>query len=274
MFDNSYIIELAKCLLFSLGVSLVATWLMKLLRRRVRHGMQEGTQSLVGNFVSFTATLFAFVLAFVIADLWSVYNEAEKVVRQETNGLRTVFRVSAKLHSGERLQGLVRDYVHAVAADEWPAMMRGGRSLKAEQLKDGLWNEALGLVDCDNNNPVLTKEMLDSLVQANSARRERVGMLDSSIHPLLWVGLGITGFSTLVGFFFLGIKQQKAQFILDFLLLLCLSLNMYLMVALDEPFSGTGFTVSKRPFTMLEEQLTTELPASSGQSLAPAPAMR
>jgi hypothetical protein len=274
MFDRTYVIELAKCLSFSLGVSLAAAWLMKLLRHRLRHGMEEGTQSLVGNFVSFVATLFAFVLAFVIASLWGVYNEAEKVVRQEANGLRTICRVSAQLHSGERLQGLVRDYVHTVAVDEWPAMMRGEYSSKAEQLKDSVWNEALGLIECDKNNPVLTKGVLDSLVEMNSARRERLGMLDSSIHPLLWVGLGITGSSTLVGFFFLGVKQKRAQFILDFLVLLCFTLNMYLMMALDEPFSGTGFTLSKKPFTTLEEQLTTELSASSVKSLAPASATR
>jgi hypothetical protein len=47
-----------------------------------------------------------------------------------------------------------------------------------------------------------------------------------------------------------------------------------LMVALDEPFSGTGFTLSKVPFATLDEQLTCELSSSSGKSLAPPPAMR
>jgi hypothetical protein len=49
---------------------------------------------------------------------------------------------------------------------------------------------------------------------------------------------------------------------------------MYLMMALDKPFSGTGFTLSKKPFTTLEEQLTSELSSSSDKSLAPPPAMR
>ena len=267
-------IELVKCLSFSLGVSLVATWLLKLLRRRVRHGMEEGSQSLLANFVSFVATLFAFVLAFVIANLWGVYNQAGRVVRQEASGLRTIFQVSARFHSGERLQGLVRDYVHCVAVDEWPVMTKGEYSPKAERLKDSVWHEALDLIESGKNNPVLAKGVFDSLLQVNSARHERMGMLDSSIHPLLWVGLGITGSSTLVGFFFLGIKQKKAQLILDFLVLLCLSLNMYLMVALDKPFSGTGFTLSEKPFTTLDEQLTRELSSSSGKRLAPSPAMR
>lgn len=266
--------EILKCLSFSLGVSVVAAWLMRLLRRRVRHGVEEGSQSLVANFVSFVATLFAFVLAFVIANLWGVYNQAERVVRQEASGLRTVFRVSAQLHSGERLQGLVRDYAHCVAVDEWPVMMRGEYSPKAERLKDSVWYEGINLIESGKNNPVLTKGVFDSLVQMNSARHERLGMLDSSIHPLLWLGLAITGSSTLVGFFFLGIKQKKAQFILDFLVLLCFTLNMYLMMALDEPFSGTGFTISKKPFATLDEQLTSELSYSSGKSLAPPPAMR
>ena len=267
-------IELVKCLSFSLGVSLVATWLLKLLRHRVRHGMEEGSQSLLANFVSFVATLFAFVLAFVIANLWGVYNQAGRVVRQEASGLRTVFQVSAQLHSGERLQALVRDYVHCVAVDEWPLMMEGEYSPKAERLKDGVWHEAIDLIESGTNNPVLTKGVFDSLVQVNSARHERMGMLDSSIHPLLWVGLGITGSSTLVAFFFLGIKQKKAQLILDFLMLLCFSLNLYLMVALDKPFSGTGFTLSKKPFTTLDEQLTSELSSSSSKRLAPPPALR
>ena len=267
-------IELVKCLSFSLGVSLVATWLVKLLRHRVRHGMEEGSQSLLANFVSFVATLFAFVLAFVIANLWGVYNQAGRAVRQEASALRTIFQVSGQLHSGERLQGLVRDYVHCVAVDEWPLMMRGEYSPKAEQLKDSVWREALELIENGTNNSVLTRGAFDSLVLVNNARNERMGMLDSSIHPLLWVGLGITGSSTLVAFFFLGIKQKKAQLILDFLMLLCFSLNLYLTVALDKPFSGTGFTLSSRPFTMLDEQMTGELSSSSGKRLASPPVMR
>ena len=183
-------------------------------------------------------------------------------------------QVSAQLHSGERLQVLVRDYVHCVSVDEWPVMMQGEYSPKAERLKDSVWHEALNLIESSKDNPALTKGAFDSLVQVNGARNERMGMLDSSIHPLLWVGLGITGSSTLVGFFFLGIKQKKVQLILDFLMLLCVSLNMYLMMALDKPFSGTGFTLSKKPFTTLEEQLTSELSSSSDKSLAPPPAMR
>jgi len=267
-------IELLKCLSFSLGVSLVATWLVKLLRHRMRHGMEEGSQSLLANFVSFVATLFAFVLAFVIANLWGVYNQAGRAVRQEASALRTIFQVSGQLHSGERLQGLVRDYVHCVAVDEWPLMMRGEYSPKAEQLKDSVWREALELIENGTNNSVLTRGAFDSLVLVNNARNERMGMLDSSIHPLLWVGLGITGSSTLVAFFFLGIKQKKAQLILDFLMLLCFSLNLYLTVALDKPFSGTGFTLSSRPFTMLDEQMTGELSSSSGKRLASPPVMR
>jgi len=252
-------IEFVKCLSFSLGTAFVATWLMKLLRHHFRHGMEEGTQSLVGNFVGFVATLFAFVLAFSIANLWGVYNEAEKIARQEADGLRTVFRVSVQLDSGEKLRGLVQDYVNSVAVDEWPAMMRGKSSPKTEQLKDGVWREALGLIESNKSNPVLAKGMFDGLVQMNSAREERLGMLHSSINPLLWIGLGITGSSTLVGFFFLGIKQRKAQFVLDFLVLLCFILNLYLMVALDEPFSGTGFTVSQQPFMNLAGHLAGEV---------------
>jgi uncharacterized membrane protein len=93
----------------------------------------------------------------------------------------------------------------------------------------------------------------------NSARRERLGMLDGSIHPLLLVGLGITGFSTLAGFFFMGIKHKTVQFVVDFLVLLCITLNFYLVVSLDQPFSGTGFTLSNEAFATLADQMTTEL---------------
>jgi hypothetical protein len=69
-------------------------------------------------------------------------------------------------------------------------------------------------------------------------------------------------------------KLSTAQVVGELLLAESLSLNMYLMVALDKPFSGTGFTLSEKPFTTLDEQLTSELSSSSGKRLAPSPAMR
>jgi len=221
--------------------------------------MDESTQSLVGNFASFVAMLFAFVLGFVIVNLWGTYNAADELVHKEANEVRTIYRLSAHLDSGEKLQGLLRDYARSVAIDEWPAMMQGKCSLESDQLKNTIWRETLNLVDNDKNSPILSKEALDSLVRMNSARRERLGMLDSSIHPLLLVGLGTTGLSTLAGFFFLGIKHKKAQFVVDFLVLLCISLNLYLVVSLDQPFSGTGFTLPNDAFATLADQMTTEL---------------
>jgi hypothetical protein len=266
--------EILKCLSLNLGISLLVAWLLNLLRRKVRHGIEESTQSLIGNAVSFVATLFAFLLGFVIVALWGIYNDAEKIVRVEANELRTIYRLSAHLQSGEKLQGLVRDYASSVATDEWPAMMQGTSSPKSDELKNSIWREALHLIDNDKNNPILAKETLDSLVRMNTARRERLDMLALSIHPLLLVGLAITGLSTVAGLFFLGIKHKRAQFIVDFLVLLCITLNMYLVVAVDQPFSGTGFTVSPKSFSTLADQMTTEITASANEKLAPSSSLQ
>jgi hypothetical protein len=256
--------EILKCLGLSLGLSIVGAGVFALLRRNLRHGLSESEQSLVGSGASFAATFFAFLLGFVIVGLWGTYSSAEKLVREETNELRTLDRLAANMRPGQKLQDLIRDYADSVATDEWPAMMQGKFSPRSDELKNSIWNETLSLIQSDKNSPLLGKEALDSLVRMNNARRERLSMLTSSVHPLLLVGLTVTGLSTLVGRFFLGIRRPRIQFLVDFLVLFCITVAMYLVVAVDEPFSGTGFTVSDKHFTALANQITTELPSAPG----------
>ena len=59
---------------------------------------------------------------------------------------------------------------------------------------------------------------------------------------------------TLLGLFLLGSRVWKVQFLVDFMVIASVAISHYLLVALDDPFSGSGFFVKSDPFAELVER--------------------
>lgn len=255
MFSNQNLQEVLLCLGVSFSVGAAAAWAMGWARHRFDLVFSEGCTTVIAAFVAFVATLFSFLLGFTIVNLWSNFSDAERLAEREATLIRTLYRLSRGVVGGEKLAALLHQYSVSIAQDEWPAMRSGITSAKTDRIKDAVWDETIALVKADNQNATLAQSLTDHVIELNTHRRERMSMLKSRLHPLLLLGLGASGVFTAAGFLLLGIKRRRLQFTIDFTMAGAIALNFYLLQALDEPFSGTGFAVANTPYVELARRI-------------------
>jgi hypothetical protein len=188
-------------------------------------------------------------------NLWTTYNEAESLTQKEANNLRSIYRLVQVLPQPEKIIQAINGYVVSVSRDEWPAMTQNHCSPETDACKDLLWEECLKEANIPSTNPIITEKMLAALVDFNNTRRERISLLQSSLHPLLLTALVITGGLTWIGFVLLGSGSKRFLFFTDLIIAAAIIVNLYLLQALDRPFSGDGFSVSDCEFRELAERI-------------------
>ncbi|MES2308179.1 MAG: hypothetical protein V4507_04905 [Verrucomicrobiota bacterium] len=247
--------EVVKCILFSIGISLIFTLVSQFLRVFLKHELNEEQRGFLSSIIGFVSTLFAFVLGFLIVNLWTTYNGAESIVQKEVNSLRGIYRLVSELPDSEKVVQSIHSYLESLSHDEWPAMQQGHFSPKTDAFKDQLWHACIQKTLLPSSSPIISGKILDSLMEFNNARRERIALLESELHPLLVTALMITGGLTWIGFVILGSGRRRFLFFTDFVFSACIAINIYLLLALDKPFSGKGFTISDSEFVELAERV-------------------
>src|ERR1043166_3666814 len=120
------------------------------------------------------------------------------------------------------------------------------------QKKDLIWDKVLTMAQSDQGQ--IHQQLLNSVIRFNTLRRERLSLVGPAIHPLLNASIVVLAGMTLLGFFLLGSRVRILQFLVDFTVISSVGLSLYLLVELDDPFSGHGFFVTSDPFAELVER--------------------
>ncbi len=240
-----YLKYLAICAVLAALIMSVLT----ILRRAFPHKLGEQTQQVAGYVAAFVATIYAFILGFSIMVLWQMHDTAESTVSKEVNDLRTMYRLAKASPDPEKLSGEIIEYLKCVRDEEWKDMAQGHISKRAEQLKEQIWLRTITLVNMYKSEGTIAAALLDSFIQFNTNRQARIGMIDGRLHPLLLIALMAGGVFTITSFYFLSIKNSAGRLILDAALIGTILINLYLVYALNKPFSGTQSAVSSKAFS-------------------------
>lgn len=248
--------DTVRSLTLCLVIALVASFGIGLLRRRLRFTLDERSAGAVGTAVSFVASLFAFVLGLTIVNLWSRYNDADRLVDQEATRVGMMYDLVSALPSAAKLrQSLIR-YVRSVSEEEWPLMAQGRMNPVTDQLKNEVVTEALALARTDPQMVTTAQNLTEHALMMSRDRHEREDLLETNLHPLIVVALAVSGLFTLVGFLLITISHRRVQFLVDFIMAGTMALNFYLLQALDLPLNGTGFSVSNEAFAKLSARIS------------------
>jgi hypothetical protein len=138
------------------------------------------------------AIVFALLVGFMAAQVWSDSDRASTAVNREASALRAAVLLSDEF-PGEpraRLQELIRQHIQTAVTDEWPAMARRGATLKivpgalAEVLK-----LSLSLEPHTAGETLAQRELVASIQNALEARRQRIVLSGSSVNGVKWGAL-------------------------------------------------------------------------------------
>jgi hypothetical protein len=198
------------------------------------------------------AVVFALLVGFLAAQVWSDADRASTAVNREAGALRTMVLLADQFPGGAdaRLRELIRQHIQTAVKEEWPAMARRGATLT---IIPGALAQALKLAfELDPHTPgqaIAQREMVASIQNALDARRQRIVLSGSSVSAVKWGALLAQIALMLLAIALVHCDNPLANRIILAIFATGAAASLILIAAYSRPFGGA---TSVRP-TLLEQ---------------------
>lgn len=233
-----------------LAASICGTLALLFVARRMPTANKvRGNNDIVGVYFTIIGTVYAIILAFMLASVWTRFDQARSQAEQEAATLVNIYRLSDGLPEANRtlLQKAVRDYAENVIHQEWPRMRNAQDSPEINDLHHQLWRLTQAIDPKTNRDTNIHAQMLQQLTTLATLRRLRLLTSDGGLPDILWFVL-IAGAALLVGMTALFGEETYAHHSFKAVLLTTtLVLILYATWEIDGPFSG-NITVTPKAF--------------------------
>lgn len=153
----------------------------------------------VPPFINIIGVLFGLTLAFLANDTWSAHDRATNAVFREADALRSLVTLSGALPAPlqSQIRRALADYGQASAA-EWPLLARRQSSAEVPAQADQL----LQLLACREvasaTSSTVQAMMLHKISDIRDQRDQRIGLSQTHVNPLKWLGMAFLGLMTLL----------------------------------------------------------------------------
>jgi len=185
--------------------------------------------------------LYAVLMAFAVIVVWEKFAVAESDVAREAGAAATIYRLidGVEGDAGRTLHKEMTHYLETAINDDWAAMERGHASDTATRALDSLYAAALTYKPTDIRGVTLFGEIVQQLNLVTEARRARLVKASGIVPNVIWAVL-VFGALVTVGFtFFFGAANVRAQSIMTGGVALLIFSGLFVIVAIDHPFSGS-----------------------------------
>ena len=221
----------------SVLISLLGLWLV---RKFASYEIMEGHKEIAGFIYGILGTIYAVILGFSVIFLWEQYHDAETVADREASQLSNLHRLAQALPADQQapFSLSLEKYCRLVVDEEWPLMDQRKPSAKThEQLLD-IWRKGQAFDPGTEREKIILGKIVDTLTNFDDARRDRLLAARSSLPKPLWFVL-IAGAVLTIGFSYLfGIRNAIAHTVITIFLAASIGLGLFLIAALEGPFSG------------------------------------
>jgi len=208
----------------------------------------------VGAFVTAIGTLYSVLTGFTVVSVWGQFTDTDRAIKREARELSELWRYVGYVSDAEgvvRARKSIERYRDEVVSKEWPAMVRGGTAVAAE-------DEFLEMTDAVNGIQVATQkdvpawaEAVRSLGAVSDARGERTLLLVQRMPGLLRLLLYIATVSLIGGMVLLGFESVVIGLIVSVFTVIVSLLVLEVIDDLDDPFGG-AWGVSSDPYERID----------------------
>lgn len=205
----------------------------------------------MGNYLQTLGGVYAVLLAFVVFVVWNQYDAARGNIDREAAALTDLHRTASGLPTSTRdlIQKGLRDYVDAVLADEWRAMVKQDEATIARvgERLDEVW---LAIHRCQPVNECQNTIYGEVLSRFNDLTDVRTSRLTSSRQriPLPMRVLLFAGAAILIGSTYLMVFDPMwIHMLVVGAMTGAVAHILYLIVDLDDPFAGR-YTMARQPY--------------------------
>jgi len=200
------------------------------------------------------AIVFALLLGFLEAHVWTSGDRAVAAVSEEASSLGAVVLLSSAF-PGEpeaRMRSLVARQIDDAVTKEWPQMaeQRATLAVVPAPLAD-LQAMALGLRPESPGQTIAQQEIVTSIEHALDARRQRIIVSQSSVSGATWGAVAILAILTLFAIGFVHSGNRRGAAIAMALFAAAAAAAIIMIAAQERPFAGY-FSVRPTPLEQVE----------------------
>ncbi|MBX9953119.1 MAG: DUF4239 domain-containing protein [Candidatus Obscuribacterales bacterium] len=209
-------------------------------RRIIKTSELKLQHDITDPYSQFVAMLFAVLLGFMVADAMQRFSQARMTVQQEASALGNVYRLADGISETQRdaLRSLCEEYAHKVIEDEWPKLARKQDSIETWNVYRKLWSACTTFEPTNERQSNAQSELLSAMSSIGENRRLRIEALHAGLPLELWFVLGLGGAATIFFTYFFSAESGRTQATMVAIVSLVISLNLFLLLTYDDPFSG------------------------------------
>jgi hypothetical protein len=223
---------------FFLAVSLGGLFLFRLGFSEWIH-TEKRANEMVGFALSSFSVLYGILLGLVAVGAYQNFSTISDLVTKEGSCLAGFYRdVSAFPEPyKDKLQADLRNYTRYTIDYGWPAQRHGHVTTGSTARMTVLFNDLTAFNPTDRRSEVIFAEAFRQFNDLTEVRRARMAEVTTGIPPVLWWVVGIGAFLNVVLIWMLDMERH-VHVILTAVLSLFLSVVIFLVAAMDNPFRG------------------------------------
>ncbi len=200
-------------------------------------GWITSLQGVAPPFINIIGVLFGLTLAFLANDTWSAHDRAINAVFKEADSLRAIAVLSQQL--AEPLRSEVRSAVSRygrASAGEWPMLAARQSSAEVTLLADALLTLLASPKVSAGAGENVQALMLRKAIEIRDERDLRIGLSQTHVNPLKWLGMAFLGFLTLLSVSVVHVDKPRAAMVAVVLFALAAAPTASIVLIQGNPF--------------------------------------
>lgn len=201
---------------------------------------RKESNDFTGAVVAVIGTTYAVILAFTLAGVWSMFQQAQANEEQEANALVNVFRIASQLRdtNAKPIQDLCVRYADNALTQEWPEMEKEHMPPEGGEIINQLWVLAGQVESHAQPDAIAAYQLMEELRGLTQHRRIRAMQVREALPNILWAVLAAGGIITVASSCFFGVPSFRFHLLQVILLSFLIALVLVAIADIDQPYQG------------------------------------
>ena len=227
-------------ILIILGCIGAAILFLFLVTRTSTAPSRKESNDFTGAVVAVIGTTYAVILAFTLAGVWNMFQQAQTNEEQEANSLVNVYRIASQLQDPDAkpIQELCVRYGENALNREWPAMEKEQMPPEGGEMINQFWMLAGQVQARAKPDAIAAYQLMEELRGLTQYRRIRTMQNREALPAILWAVLIAGGIVTVTSSCFFGVPNFRFHLLQVFMLSFLVSLVLVAIADVDRPYQG------------------------------------
>ncbi len=201
---------------------------------------RKESNDFTGAVVAVIGTTYAVILAFTLAGVWAMFQQAQANEEQEANALANVFRIASQLNdpNARPIQELCVRYADNALKQEWPAMEKEQMPPEGGEIINQFWKLAGESQAHAQPDAIAAYQLMEELRGLTQYRRIRVMQSREALPGILWTVLVAGGVITVASSCFFGVPSFRFHLLQVLVLSFLIALVLVAIADIDQPYQG------------------------------------